>query len=218
MNLEGTWLMVVSVATLAKVPVIGETRSVSESTVVANIVREQGEYRLVPDTCGSVLVGGPKIAKTIIPQAFVRSLPDTSYPVSLEDRSGVYHFRADAGVQDVGWTGKGSWPLAKNDPRITDSDGDGHPGATVLVKVKAFGTGEIYVVQSGQTRFEGRAVSEDRIEGGLDVEIRQETIGASHSFLKASTEAKFEASKSGFVLTRLPMGTTCADLATPAVR
>jgi hypothetical protein len=78
-------------------------------------------------------------------------------------------------------------PSSAADPRISDTDGDGNPGVTVLVR--GGGNCETYLVQRGLTTFQGIFVAPDRLEGTSVSHTRQYTVGASTPFCASLYES-----------------------------
>jgi hypothetical protein len=76
-------------------------------------------------------------------------------------------------------------PTDSDDPRVTDPDGDGHPGVTV--EVEGFVSGQVYLVQRLVRGLRGRVAGDGRITGNVIGTSDQVVIGASNAILKTFT-------------------------------
>jgi len=106
-------------------------------------------------------------------------------------------------------------PLPRNadDPRITDPDGDGHPGVTV--EVDGFVSGQVYLVQRLVRGLRGTVGPDGRVTGTVIGAGDQVVVGASNAILKAFTP-KFEHNpdpqRNTFVWVPVPEDSTCESV------
>jgi hypothetical protein len=207
-DLSGTWRLDLVVATRAHLPVLGDIHSASRNVLLVTITRDGDGWIQRQKVCAARVEGESGLARTLIPQAFVDSLPPRSYPVTLEgDR-----YVADPGPESVGFRGT-ALPTSAKDATVVDQDHDGAPGVSVRVDVPMFGGADVWVAQRGHSVLDGRVVGPDRIEGEVDVrQLQQVTLGASNRLFAHSVHAIPDPAASRFTLTRLPDGATCADL------
>ncbi len=71
-------------------------------------------------------------------------------------------------------------PTDPDDPRVEDTDLDGHPGITSIIEGwLGDGYAEVYVTQRAHTVLDGRVISAGRIEGYIDQVVEQTVLGAS---------------------------------------
>lgn len=101
-------------------------------------------------------------------------------------------------------------PTDPDDPRVTDPDGDGHPGVTV--EVEGFVSGQVYLVQRLVRGFRGAVDPDGRVTGTVVGAGDQVVIGASNAILKTFTP-KFEHNpdpkRNTFVWVPVPDDSTC---------
>jgi hypothetical protein len=157
--------------------------------------------------------------KMVFPERFIAALARHHYPVQLEKDAQGWSYRADLGVERIGYRGDGAndtLPTKIDDPAVFDWDGDGHPGATLKLSVPLLPAGELYIVQRGQSILDGRIVNPGRIEGGIEVRhFDQRVLGARPGFLAKSPDIEPNAKESRFILTRVPGDSTCESLREP---
>jgi hypothetical protein len=210
-DLAGTWALEVVVTSSSRAPIFGEVRSASRSRMLVKVTDQGGAWSQHQQVCTSSMEGGSKLAKTIIPPAWVNTMPPRAYTVTLVAADEGWAYAADTGVQIIGYDASlGPLPARGTDPQVVDADGDGHPGATVFVDVPGFGRGEIYVAHRGHSRLEGRVVGADRIEGQVVIlESAQATIGASHKMFDFSPVTRPDPTRSTFAMWRVAPGTGC---------
>jgi hypothetical protein len=215
-GVEAPYVLETRMASEARVPVIGRTRSTTVSRAVATIQQVDGRLVLTQQVCDVVVEGGGLMATTRVPPAFVAALPVTSHVVELApgDEDG-WSVRVDLGVSVIGWLppSKGApLPTTADDPSVRDTDGDGRPGATVELKVHGVGTFGIEVVQRAHAVLEGQ-LGMSSIAGGVrTLLLEQHVIGADHRLLRSSPSVSPDDARSSFTLTRVTPGTTCATL------
>lgn len=215
LDLAGTWALEMVIATVSKAPVFGEVRSASRSRLLVTIAPDgEGGWTQRQKLCRTQMEGGTPLARTVLPDAWRVTMEDRSYPLDLVASGGSWLYRADTGVQVVGYDPeRGDLPKRAAEPHVLDADRDGKPGATVLVEVPGFGRAEVYVATRGHSQLEGRLVAPDRIEGRvLLVEQRQATIGASHKVFDFTPENRPDPARSSFALWRVADGAGCGGI------
>ena len=210
-GLAGTWELELVIASLTHVPVLGELRTRSRSVLRVEVTDTPTGPVAHQRVCSSEVMDRAGLARTILPPAFVRSIPDRTYALLL-GADGTVH--ADLGVEATGWTGEGALPTDAADPRVRDMDGDGRPGATVLVEVAPFGTGHVQFVHRGHSMLTGRRTGADTVEGGVVVALlEQQTIGASPRILGGTLRSVPDPAHSSFVMRRTTPAAACAPAA-----
>ena len=104
-------------------------------------------------------------------------------------------------------------PGSIDDPAVFDWDNDGHPGATLQLSIPLLPSGELYIVQRGQSILTGDILERGKVEGRIQVQsFAQRVLGARPSFLAKSPEIEPDANESRFRLTPVSDSTTCAAL------
>ena len=207
-DLTGTWALEVVVGTTAHAPLVGDTHSASRSRLAVRITRGPDGFMAHQELCRTELEGGTRLARTILPDGWLRAIPARDYEVELGRDGDGWSFAVDPGVQSVGFDPSAAEvPARASDPSVRDPDADGRPGATVLVEVPGFGTAEVWVAQRGHTRLDGRLVSADRVEGHVTVlEMVQRTIGASNPLFDFTPRIRPDPTRSAFSMWRVPAG------------
>jgi hypothetical protein len=205
----GLWRLDLVVATKAHLPILGDIRSASRNVLLVEVHADGDGWTQRQQVCAARVEGESGLARTIIPRAFVDSLPPRAYPITV-DASGRY--LADPGPESVGFHGT-VLPSGSTDPSVFDQDRDGAPGVSVRVEVPMFGGADVWVAQRGHSVMEGRFTGPDRVEGTVDVRVLQQvTLGASNRLFAHSVHATPDPRNSGFVLTRAQPRTTCDTL------
>ena len=104
-------------------------------------------------------------------------------------------------------------PKDGDDPRITDPDGDGHPGMTV--EVSGFVSGQVYLVQRLVRGLTGELEPDGRITGNITGSGDQVVIGASNVILKSFTptfEHNPDPKRNTFVWVPVSEDSTCESV------
>jgi hypothetical protein len=126
--------------------------------------------------------------RTVLDSAFVNALPSWQSRAEIEG-IGPWRVRIAEHVAVVGaeLEDPASDPLPEeaDDPRVTDPDGDDHPGVTV--RVEGLVSGEIYLVQRMIRGLEGDLARDGRMIGNVRGTNEQQTLGASNLILRAFT-------------------------------
>jgi len=211
----GTYRLEMSFASSAALPLLGRVHSATVSTSLAEIRDHDGALEQTHRVCDARFEGAVPGTSVEMPPEFVRALATPSYPVSLAEDGSAWLYRADLGVEAVGWHAAERAPLPRNldDPAIFDWDGDGEPAATLRVRVAGLPAGEVWVVQRAHSVLAGRVLSSGRVEGAIEILLlEQAVVGARPGFLRWSPDATPDPEHSRFVLERVAAGTTCSDL------
>lgn len=213
-SLEGRFVMTLSVATRVRVPVLGWLPSRTVTTVLVDLSpRPGGGYVQRHQVCGIDIDSDGRKARTIIPPSFIAALPIKRYPVEIGSDAQGWTYAADLGMDHLGYDASLSddVPRRPRDPAVTDPDGDGKPGMTVLITVPILGDGELYVAQRGKMSLEGRITSADVVEGALSVPmLEQQTLKATHPLMGFSPPIEPVPGESWFRIKRTP-DASCAD-------
>ena len=211
-DLSGSWTMELSVATKVVLPVIGGLSNWTNSSLLVEIRKEGDQWVQSHRTCAVVMGSSPALARTVVPTAFIASLPTRSYPLSLKAEGEGWTSLADPGPLAVGFDPRvGPMPTSLDAAAIRDFEGDGQPGASVEVEVPMVSLqGQVWVVQNGHTVFRGESVSSQEISGrAVVLRLDQYTLGATHPWLVSNPKIVVVPEKSRFVMHRVPAGTDC---------
>jgi hypothetical protein len=212
----GLYRLEMIMASVARLPFFGSSKSASKSTSLVQIRRDGSGWVQSHEVCDFRVLEDSAMIKLIFPEKFVASLAKHSYPVQLDKDDLGWRYRADLGVEKIGYKGEtGDDPLPSriDDPSVFDWDSDGHPGATLKLSVPLLPPGELYIVQTGRSILDGRITETGTIEGSIEVRsFQQRVLGARPSFLNRSPEIHADPKASRFTLVPVPSGTTCKTL------
>jgi hypothetical protein len=215
-DLTGTFHLRMRTATQAKVPVIGTTIVNTTSDLLATVTYKDGAYVQTHRTCKVNAVPTRGIARTVLPPTFINALPMKTYQLQLTQDSKGWRFDADLKPQSIGYhpsQSGGVMPKDKHHAAIFDWDGDGKPGASVMVDIPVIGEFRIYMVQFSHARLTGRVESRDRVTGKtVMMSLDQQTIGADNRLFASSPSIAPAPGHRAFEMERMPDGSSCADL------
>jgi hypothetical protein len=211
----GAYRMVVDVASRSEVAFAGTTEVVTRSLLRVD-VRATADGLVQEQRVCDVRILSDSRARTEIPAAFVRSLPVQTYPITVRRGvDGVVRYEADPGPSEVGFDpaiSGGPVPGGRNDPGVTDPDGDGHPGVTVHLVVPVIGQARIYIAQRGHSRYAGQ-VDRGEVRGAVEVvAMEQRTLGASFAPFAANPTLTSVPERSRFRMVPVDAGSGCAAL------
>ena len=207
-----------SFSTIVKTPPLGRRKTGITVSYALHDVTRDGE-QLVASTrfCSidPIPFGG---VQSSMDEAFVAAMGSPSVVVSIEGPEGgpwTVEFEEWVIVMGAELENPTSDPLPedKKDPRVTDSDGDGKPGASVHLSGRI--KGRTYVVQRLTRRMHGMLTADGHMSGTLTGRAEQVTLGASNPLL-SRFKAVFldETVPAHNVFEWLPVaaGTTCSSL------
>lgn len=211
----GTYRLEMIMASTTRVPFFGTSKSASRSVSLVQIRGAGSDLTQSHKVCDFRVVDSGMI-KMLFPEKFIAALANHTYPIQLEKEAQGWRYRADLGVERIGYRNNGTedkLPVKVDDPEVFDWDGDGHPGATLKLSIPFLPNGELYIVQRGQSILTGRVVQPGRIEGNIGVrQFDQRVIGAWPGFLAKSPEIEPDPKESRFLLSQVAGDTTCEML------
>lgn len=212
----GTYRLEMIMVSTMKIPFFGLSKSASKSVSLVEIRSDGNTLTQSHKVCDFRVLEDSKMIKMVFPEKFIAALGNHTYPIQLEKDARGWQYRADLGVERIGYRNNGAednLPSKIDDPAVFDWDGDGHPGATLQLTVPLLPSGELYVVQRGQSILTGHVVQPGRVEGSIDVRnFEQRVLGAWPSFLAKSPDIQPDPKESRFFLISLPAGTNCTSL------
>ncbi len=213
---SGSYRLEMIMATVSRLPFLGSSKSASKSVSLVEVRRAGADLVQSHQVCAFRVLEDSAMIKMVFPDKFVAALTKHTYPIQIERDAQGWRYRADLGVERIGYrvdAADGKLPTKIDDPAVYDWDGDGHPGATLILAVPLLPDGELYVVQRGQSILNGRVVAPGRIDGGIEVRsFEHRVLGAKPSFLNRSPEIEPDPKGSRFSMSPVPTGTTCESL------
>ena len=211
----GRYRLEMIMASTAKIPFFGTSKSASKSVSLVEI-RRDGSGIIQNHRVCDFRVKESAMIKMVFPEKFIAALAKHSYPIQLEKDAQGWSYRADLGMERIGYRANGTddkLPAKIDDAAVFDWDGDGHPGATLKLSVPLLPAGELYIVQRGQSILTGQVVQPGKIEGGLEVrQFDQRVLAARPGFLARSPEITPDPKESRFSLTQVSADSTCETL------
>ncbi len=168
-NVTGKWAYLERFAQLAQAPAFPDPLpqtivfvELLDISGAPNALVVEGEY------CRHLVQDRQSLVTTVIPQAYIDSLPDFTRPATFtvgSDGVGTLSFPTFFEVFGATLTDleNEALPTEPADPRVVDQDNDMQPGVTI--RLTGLVDGEIYVTSRKTTGFDAIAVSADRFEG-----------------------------------------------------
>ena len=212
----GMYRLDMIMASTTKIPFFGTSKSFSKSVSLVEIRRDGSGIIQNHRVCDFRVLEESAMIKMVFPEKFIAALAKHSYPIQLEKDAQGWSYRADLGMERIGYRANGTdekLPTKIDDAAVFDWDGDGHPGATLKLSVLLLPAGELYIVQRGQSILTGQVVQPGRIEGGIEVrQFDQRVLGARPGFLAKSPEIEPNAKDSRFSLSQIAADSTCESL------
>ncbi|MBN1945789.1 MAG: hypothetical protein JW797_08930 [Bradymonadales bacterium] len=215
-DLSGTWALREVSSTLSRVPIIGDLETTTTSILQVEIRQNQNRLSMVTQTCSLEAVNDSDTSRLLFPPAFMAAMVASERQAIVEPTESGYRFRQvrhsrllganlDDPVNDP-------LPTDKRDPRVTDNDGDGHPGVTV--RIEGLVDGDVYLVQRNWNELCGDVTSPDRVEGYLWWGSRQSILDASNFLLKRSAESipNPDWERNRFLMCRVQPGLSCEEI------
>jgi hypothetical protein len=212
----GTYRLEMILASIARLPFFGTSKSASRSISLVEIRNGEGELIQSHRVCDFRVLDDSAMIKMIFSDRFVSALAKQSYPIQVEKDGQGWRYRADLGIERIGYkpiSAESDLPTSINDPSVYDWDGDGNPGATLKISVPLLPDGELYVVQRGQSILNGRINRPGRIDGSIEVlTFEHRVLGAWPGFLNRSPEITPDPKESRFSIIPIPQGSSCETL------
>ena len=211
----GAYRLEMIMTSTTRVPFFGASKSASQSISLVQIRRAGNDLTQSHTVCDFRVLDSGMI-KMVFPDKFIRALANHTYPIQLEKAGQDWRYRADLGVERIGYRNEGTedrLPVKIDDPQVFDWDEDGQPGATLKLAIPLLPTADLYIVQRGQSILSGRVLEPGRIDGNIEVvRFDQRVIGARPGFLAKSPEIQPNPQESRFSLSRVAAATTCEIL------
>lgn len=212
-DLTGSWGLEMQTTVAAKLPVIGDLRTTSTTRILIQLTPDGDQWTAHHEVCQTQT--NSKIVKTEIPDTYIAAIPKKTYPVNVDSRAGVDHFALDMRPFFMGFDPAtcGSPPEDPDSPCLVDADSDGHPGVTIRVRPPLFSWMEVYVAQTSRTLLDGVVVNGSEIAGTVEVRDATTTVlGATRSMFAHSPKTRILQDESAFVMKRIKVDATCADV------
>ncbi len=214
-DLSGRWAAVEIMSTIALFPIVGQVELTTIVTALVD-VEQQGMDLVLRDTyCFTDVRMSPPVVESRIPDSFMRSLSPAPRVATLQASDDGWTFLQPSVTEVRGAVLANPeldpLPVDAFDSRVTDQDGDGHPGLTVAVTVAGLVAGDTYVVQRLRTALSGWVPDPDTIVGSIVWSSEQNVLAASDALLTLSYTYCLhpDAARHVFVMRRVDRDSTC---------
>ncbi|HOW50455.1 MAG TPA: hypothetical protein PLV42_00260 [bacterium] len=205
------------------VPIIGETKSVSTTSVYALVEltdNGDGTVSAVGTPCDTLIDTGSTLLKVTISDNYIAHLNPMIWDfTTILDRSGVGFDVTSTEILMLNGVNLDNpktdpLPTDKNDGRIFDQDEDEKPGMTVNCNGTIIGgDGWMATIQRTVNNMVGETKDDTHIEGALIWESEQVVLDASSNTLMSEKTVEPDLAKSGFKMVRLvDQNWTCAEI------
>lgn len=220
MDFSGRWVMVQKTVTVADVPVVGEIRSTTRAVVLYTLDHQGDKLRGAGELCELDIDSGSTMIRTVLPDAFKRSLATPKLDAVLKQEGPQLRLRQGRTWSVVGAKledpSREALPTSASDARVYDQDKDGKPGVTV--RVEGIVSGEIYVVQRSWSELEAVMREDDLFKGYVRFNQEQVILDATKKMLKKPPNSRPDLNRSVFQLKRVDSDATCASIRRIAAR
>ncbi len=209
----GRWAMLQVIVTESDLPVVGKIYATTRVVTLFDLGYERQRLSGKGSLCLMEIDSGTSMVDTVLPAAFVRSLPRPVIDASLRQRGDRWLFGQKRQTILVGARLKDPLrdplPTREGDSRVFDQDRDGKPGVTI--HVDGIVQGDIYVVQRNWTALSGELEAPGRFKGRIVFGNEQHILGATSWFLKHPPGVKPTPERSLFHLVRVGSKTGCSE-------
>ena len=196
---------------IAEVPVLGFQETNTVGLALVEINNDNGILSSRIKTCETKIQRPDDIVTTVIPEAFIESLPITYRSGFVNDNSVELSRLVELNGIRLNDPLMDDLPDNVNDERIYDQDGDGYPGVTVFVS--GLISGQINLIQRTITQLSGQFL-DGKISGIVRWDIDEQILDSDQDLLKmgAPIIPNEDESRSVFELVKIPEEFDCSNL------
>ena len=211
--LEGRWAKKVVMTSVSDPPIVGEVTARTITYLKVDLRQEGRTLRLANQTCDIDIDSDSRAIRTVIPTAFVEAMPDGRRRgvVVASEEGPQMHINRQRSVLGARLRQPvfERLPTSSDDPRLVDTDGDGHPGVTV--RIEGLVDGELYLVQRAWDAYTGQLQSPTSITGTVSWETEQSVVGSTSMFLRSQPPTRPHADdrRNRFEMVRIPERASC---------
>jgi hypothetical protein len=201
-SLDGTWALWTETSSCLKLGV--QFESLTEAVGLAHLDAKPGS--VVAHTFRNCIIEQTPILglATVIPRPVVDSIPVRTFVAVLDGTAvgSAYMTQLDVELWAVNLSDPydEALPTTGDDPRVYDQDGDGKPGATLVLGNDAC---RMYVVQRGLQQWKGTVLSPTSIAGGGISTSEQKVLGATSGFCATQYDVWYPNGAARFALVRV---------------
>lgn len=210
----GTWAIRFDQSGYEDLPALGRTAAtiISLNRIEITPGDAPDTLTLTTELCAVDFERETELVQTVIPQAYIDALPILDRPATIRGRAldAPWHIEIRGAELD---DPEDPLPTEPDDPRVTDGDGDGNPGLTVLSTGVI--DGQIYTVQRARTRLSATLVdAPDRstLDGEIEWRNEDSVLDADNELLRDAVTAQPDPDASGMLGTRIDPALDCAAI------
>lgn len=210
-DLEGVWLQKMVLPGNSTLPVLPDVETKTVSLLRSTVRQDGSDLSINMDLCRMDIENSYGPVSIDFPSRLIDSMPEQQRRGSLDPSEGVIRFSIAREVTTVGAeleSAEARLPTEPEDERVVDTDGDGHPGVTVLVNGPV--SGQLYAVQRSEDRFRGTVENRNLITGTVYWSTEQRVLGSTHWLLGDGPDT--EPKPGTFKMVRIDKSLSCSDI------
>jgi hypothetical protein len=193
-------------------PVVGGVEGGTRTLGISRFRRDDGGALVHElEVCDVELEGGTALFSTYVPSRFIAALRPKTGQVTVRGES----VEIDMGQEYIGFreTHAAKWPPEhRRSDGVTDSDGDGRPGATLELRIVDVGRVNLLIAQRAHSVLSGRA-QEGGVRGRVRLkQLEQRVLDTEPGLFKMNAPVTPLLEKSWFKLTPVNGEATCRTL------
>ena len=217
---SGQYGMYLKTATHSHVPVLGKLPGASVTWLSLEILTTPEGTEMVQTTCVSTMEGAGERASVRLSEGFLDALPVKSTPLQWHEEGGSWRLSADLGVEHIGYDpALTDLPDDPDAPGVVDFDGDGNPGATVIVTIPLLGEIELYIAQRAHSTLAGTLLDDGSLTGTVaSLSLAQNTLDATNPLMRMSPDMSLDPERTHWWIVPVDSGeceglveTMCSD-------
>lgn len=213
LSLSGRWVMVQVTTTKSDLPFVGAARASTRAVLLYDLTHDGTRVRGPGELCSLDIEAYPDLLRPVIPKRFARAVRPSPVDATLTVVDGRPHLESARALVVVGAALKEPWsealPDEDDDPRIRDTDGDGHPGVTI--ELVGLVEAEVYMAQRRWDRLQGDVRGADRVEGTVVHANEQSFLGSDLPLVNMIPQMDPDLERSRFLMQRVDTTATCSD-------
>jgi hypothetical protein len=224
-DLTGRWAMAQVLTATVSLAGAQASENRVETLLVVDINSTDTAFTMTEQVCSiglkniAGICGEGSLVTTQIPDAYIQSIESVERNGTVSDSDGDLALTVPRMYQVKGVKlddpATDSLPADPADPAYWDQDGDGKPGMTLRFVKPGLLIGELYVGQRDWTELSGTVVGGGRVEGHVNWDSEQVTLGSNPETLLDSSPKSAPSTdpeKSYFTMVRIDESADCTSV------